>query len=188
VNGRAPAWFTAVIATALVVASCGGGNSAKGLSQAADRLPPDDAVTAVLQDRHVRIAPDGRSWSSGVVDGARLVVLRQWFGPTRSQAVQPGTDFVFSAEARVATLPPDVTEPVWAKGHVPGQAEGVLTAPSGAPADLVESFDPGVGQYQASFFSDHTDYWMELIASRSSQHDSDFNSLVSNWLLQLRLG
>ena len=57
----------------------------------------------------------------------------------------------------------------------------------GAPADLVESFDSTADQYQAEFFSDHSDYWMELIASRRAQHDADFNRLVKNWLLQLHV-
>ena len=187
VIGRAPAWLAAVMATALVVARCGGGNSAKGLNQAAERLPPDEATTAVLPDLQVRVAPDGRSWSTGAVEGARLVVLRQWFGQARTQAIQNGADFVFSAEARVATLPTDVSEAAWAKGHVPGQQQIALSAPSGAPTDLVESFDPAVDQYQGSFFSDHVDYWMELIANRSPQHDTDFNRLLKNWLLQLHV-
>lgn len=180
--------LTAMTAAALVIASCGGSSSPKGLSQAAGRLPPDDAVTTVLPVLHVRVAPDGRSWSTGSVEGARFVALRQWFGQTRSQAVQPGADLLFAAEARVATLPTDVTEAMWAKSHVPGKEQVMLTDPAGHPADLVESFDAGADQYQASFFSDHVDYWMELIASRSPQHDSSFNKLVSDWLHQLHLG
>lgn len=181
---------TAVATAVLVMASCGGGSpagSTKDVNQAVALLPPDGAVSSVLPDLHVRLAADRRSWSTGEVEGAQLVVVRQWFGQADSQDQQPGADFVFAAEARVATLPTTVTEAQWAKGQQLDQGQARLSPPTESPSDLVESFDPSGDQYQASFFSAHVDYWMELIASRSPEHDADFNRLVNDWLLQLRL-
>jgi hypothetical protein len=187
--GQPRAWIVTAIA-AFVFSGCGGGgasSAARDLNQVAGRLPQVNAVSSVLPDLRVRLAPDGRSWSTGKVEGAQRVALRQWFSQSRSEVVQPGQEFASAAGARVATLPLSVTEGNWAKGQVSVEGQVPLTPPADAPTDLVETFDSSGDQYQASFFLDHTDYWMELIANRSPQHDADFNELVTNWLLQLHL-